>query len=144
MDLLLLWLPSAILLEHEWEHGDHWDHSLSTQSVAQGISQTMTSGRGSSEQRWYGTSSPRANKTKQSKQREVWLASLSMLSITQSDFMSTIWPAVEEYATKEHTDSFRLESIIAEQPPKGFLLKIKIKTYNYWTYFPQHKLCRSL
>lgn len=39
---------------------------------------------------------------------------------------------------------FRLESRIAEQPPKGFLQKIKIKNYNYRTYFPQHKLCRSL
>lgn len=108
MDLLLLWLPSAFLLEHEWEHGDHGDHSLMTQSIAQGISQATTSGRGSSEQRWCGTSSPAINKARQT-WRKAQLGSISTASLKQPNFMSNICLSVQEYTTQK-TSWVKLEA----------------------------------
>lgn len=125
MNLLLLWLPSAFLLEHEWEHGDHRDHSLMTQSVAQGISQATTSGRGSSEQRWCGTSSPGANKTRQT-WRKAQLGSISTVCIKQTNFMSNVRLPMEEHTTKSTWLGFRLESVIHEQL-KYFFRKAKKK-----------------
>lgn len=125
MNLLLLWLPSAFLLEHEWEHGDHRDHSLMTQSVAQGISQATTSGRGSSEQRWCGTSSPGANKTRQT-WRKAQLGSISTVCIKQTNFMSNVCLPMEEHTTKSTRLGFRLQSVIHEQL-KYFFRKAKKK-----------------
>lgn len=99
MDLLLLWVPSAFLVEQEWEQGDHGDHSLTTQSLAQGTSQATTSGLGSSEHRWCGTSSPGANETRQT--MEGGTAWFSTHSLHLTDFTSNVHLPVE-YATEQH------------------------------------------
>lgn len=60
----LVCFPSEFLFEQDWEQDDHSVHSLSTQSIRQGISQAICSGGGDAGQRLPDTSSPAINQIK--------------------------------------------------------------------------------
>lgn len=60
----LVCFPSEFLFEQDWEQDDHSVHSLTTQSIRQGISHTISSGGGDAGQRVPDTSSPVVNQSK--------------------------------------------------------------------------------
>lgn len=60
----LVCFPSEFLFEQDWEQDDHPVHSLTTQSILQGISQAIRSGGGDAGQRLPDTSSPVINNIK--------------------------------------------------------------------------------
>ena len=60
----LVCFPSEFLFEQDWEQDDHSVHSLTTQSIRQGISHAICSGGGDAGQRLPDTSSPVINQIK--------------------------------------------------------------------------------